>query len=468
MKDIIMTPKEQQRALILAGVLEGRYAMEEATQLLALSDRQLRRLRQAWLRDGPAALVHGNRGRRPPHALASSLKEQVLTLAQGRYAGCNDQHLAELLAEHEGIVLHRSSVRRILRGAGVPSPRRRRPPKHRARRERMPQAGMLLQVDGSRHRWLGPDGPWLTLVAGIDDATNDLPGAVFREQEDAAGYLIMLQQVVRRRGVPLALYSDRHTIFQTRADDPLSPEELLAGGRPRTQVGRVLADLDITWIGARSPQAKGRIERLWGTLQDRWVQELRLLGVTTLAGANAALPALLARHNTRFRRPAAASGSAYRRRPDGLPSRDVFCFKYWRTVTNDNTVTVDGRAIAIPPGPRRRSYAKARVEIREHLDGSASVRYQGACIARQAPQPGVLRARRRGPIGERPPPSPSALPPSRPVAAEAWVPPASHPWRRDAHTTENGHQRYAAARLPSYTADSTTEVAPQRTKSRNS
>ena len=235
--------------------------MEEAWQLLALSYRQIRRLRQALLRDGPAGLVHGNRGRRPPHALTSTLKEQVLTLAQGRYAGCNDQHLAELLAEHEGIVLHRSSVRRILRGAAVPSPRRRRPPKHRARRERMPQAGMLLQVDGSRHRWLGPDGPWLTLVAGIDDATSDLPGAVFREQEDAAGYLMMLQQVVRRRGVPQALYSDRHTIFQVRADEPLSPDELLRGGRPRTQVGRVLADLDITWIGARSPQAKGRVER---------------------------------------------------------------------------------------------------------------------------------------------------------------------------------------------------------------
>lgn len=463
-----MTPKEQQRALVLAGMLGGQCTPEEAASVLKLSLRQLRRLKRAFVRDGPGTLVHGNRGRRPPHALDPAVSAHVLALAQGRYAGCNDQHLAELLAAHEGIVLHRSSVRRILRSAGVRSPQRRRPPKHRARRERMPQAGMLLQVDGSRHRWLGPDGPWLTLIAGIDDATGDVPWAVFREQEDAAGYLMLLRQVVRRRGVPLALYSDRHTIFQVRTDEPLSPEELLAGGRPRTQVGRVLAELAITWIGARSPQAKGRIERLWRTLQDRWVQELRLRGVTTLEEANQALPALLAQHNTRFRQPAATPGSAYRRPPRGVASHDVFCFKYWRTVSNDNVVTVDGRAIAIPPGPLRRSYAKARVEIREHLDGSASVHYQGSRIARQAPQPGVLRARRRGRIGEQPPPMPhpAATPTLRPDSTP-WAPPANHPWRRDAHTTENGRQRYAAARLPSYNADPTTEATMQRTKSRN-
>lgn len=462
-----MTLKEQQRALVLAGVLDRRYTPGEAASVLKLSLRQIRRLKRAFVRDGPRTLVHGNRGRCPVHALAAAVKEQILELAQGRYAGCNDQHLTELLAEHEGIVLHRSSVRRVLRGAGVRSPQRRRAPKHRARRERMPQAGMLLQVDGSRHRWLGPERPWLTLIAGIDDATGDIPWAVFREQEDAAGYLLLLRQVVRRRGVPLALYSDRHTIFQYRADEPQSPEEVLAGGRPRTQVGRALADLHITWIGARSPQAKGRIERLWRTLQDRWVQELRLRGVATLEEANQALPALLTQHNTRFRQPAATPGSAYRRPPHGVASHDIFCFKYWRTVSNDNIVTVDGRAIAIPPGPRRRSYAKARVEIREHLDGSASVHYQGSCIARQASQPGVLRTRRRGRIGETSPP-PGPRPKESPLSApQPWTPPANHPWRHDAHTAENGRQRYAAARLPSYNADSSARPSLPRTKSRN-
>ena len=152
---------------------------------------------------------------------------------------------------------------------------------------------MLLQADGSCHQWLGPDGPWLTLIGAIDDATGDVPYALFREQEDSQGYLLLLREVVRKRGVPLALYSDRHMIFQSGAKEPLTLEEELAGKPLPTQVGRVLDELGITRIGARSPQAKGRVERLY--------QELRLAGATTLEEANSALPALLARHNTRFR-----------------------------------------------------------------------------------------------------------------------------------------------------------------------
>jgi hypothetical protein len=187
---------------------------------------------------------------------------------------------------------------------------------------------MLLQVDGSRHQWLGPDGPWLTLVGAIDDATGDVPYAVFRTQEDAQGYLLLLREVVRRRGIPLALYSDRHKIFQSEAKAPLTLDEELSGKPLPTQVRRVLEELDITWIGARSPQAKGRVERLWRTLQDRLYQELRLANISTLEQANAALPTLLSRHNARFRQAPAEPGSAYRRLPPGTPPADVFCFRY--------------------------------------------------------------------------------------------------------------------------------------------
>jgi len=421
-----MNGKEQQRAVILTGAIEGRLTAGEAAELMGLSERHVRRLRHAFVRDGPAALVHGNRGRKPAHALDSGLRERVATLAAGLYCGCNDQHLTELLAEREGIALSRSSVRRILRAAGLRSPQRRRAPRHRTRRERMPQAGMLLQVDGSRHQWLGPSGPWLTLVGAIDDATGDVPYALFREQEDAQGYLLLLREVVRRRGVPLAVYSDRHKIFQA-SDQPLTLTEQLAGGRLPTQVGRVLNELNITWIGARSPQAKGRVERLWRTFQDRLYQELRLAGARTLEQANAALPALLARHNARFRQPPAKTGSAYRRLPAGTRPADVFCFQYWRTVSMDNVVTLEGRTIPVPPGPGHRSYARARVEVREHLDGSASVHYQERCIARQAPHSRDLRTKSRGNVGEKPPPTP--LPP-RPLSTGPWKPPADHPWRR--------------------------------------
>jgi len=432
-----MNGKEQQRAMILTGVIEGRLTAGEAAELMSLSQRQERRLRHAFLRDGPAALVHGNRGRRPTHALDGDLRCRVLALAEGIYAGCNDQHLTELLAEREGIALSRSSVRRILRVAGRRSPQRRRAPRHRSRRERMPQAGMLLQVDGSRHQWLGPAGPWLTLVGAIDDATGDVPYALFREQEDAQGYLLLLREVVRRRGVPLALYSDRHKIFQA-SDKPPTLTEQLAGGRLPTQVGRVLNELNITWIGARSPQAKGRVERLWRTFQDRLYQELRLGGVSTLEQANAALPALLSRHNARFRQPPATAGSAYRRLPTGTRPADVFCFRYWRTVSMDNVVTLEGRTIPVPAGPQRRSYARTRVEIREHLDGSASVHYQGRCIARQGPQSADLRTKRRGNIGEKPaPPAPVNNTTPKPARAGPPKPSAEHPWRRSLVTPQS-------------------------------
>ena len=424
-----MNGKEQRRAMILTGVIEGRVSACQAAELMSLSERQERRLRHAFVRDGPSALVHGNRGRKPGHTLDSELRERVTALAQGGYSGCNDQHFTELLAEREGITLSHSSVRRIRRGAGLRSPQRRRAPRHRSRRERMPQAGMLLQADGSRHQWLGPDGPWLTLIGAIDDATGEVPYAIFREQEDAQGYLLVLREVVRKRGVPLAFYTDRHKIFQPGSKQPLTLEEELAGKPLPTQVRRVLDDLDITWIGARSPQAKGRVERLWRTLQDRLYQELRLANITTLEAANAALPALLARHNVRFRQPPAQPGSAYRRFPAGKRPNDVFCFRYWRTVSMDNVVTLDGRSIPIPPGHRHRSYARAKVEVREHLDGSASVHYQGACIARQGPKPGDLRTKRRGKPGERPAP-PVAIKASRPPRTSPWIPPANHPWRQ--------------------------------------
>lgn len=424
-----MNGKEQRRAMILTAVIEGRLTAGEAAELMSLSGRHERRLRHRFRRDGPAALVHGNRGRPPAHSLDPGLRSRVIALADGVYAGCNDQHLSELLAEREGIVLSRSSVRRILRAAGKRSPQRRRAPRHRSRRERMPQAGMLLQVDGSRHQWLGPKGPWLTLVGAIDDATGDVPCALFREQEDAQGYLLVLQEVARKRGVPLALYSDRHKIFQNEARQPLRLEEELAGKPLPTQFRRVLDELDITWIGARSPQAKGRVERLWRTFQDRLYQELRLAGITTVEEANAALPSLLKRHNARFRQPPVEPGSAYRRFPVAKRPNDVFCFRYWRTVSMDNVVRLEGRVIPIPPGPKRRSYARCRVEVREHLEGSASVHYQGACIARQRPFPGDLRTKRRGKVGENPAPQSVARNAPKPPRTP-WKPAPGHPWRR--------------------------------------
>jgi hypothetical protein len=311
----------------------------------------------------------------------------------------NHHHLQELLVEWEQLVLSRSSLWRILTQAGIPSPRRRRPAQHRCRRERYPQEGMLLQVDGSRHDWLQGRGPYLSLVGAIDDATGTAPYALFRGQEDAQGYFLLLRQIIQNKGIPLALYSDRHSIFQVNPKQPESLEEQLAGERQPTQVGRALKELGIQSIAALSPQAKGRIERLWGTFQDRLVSELRLAGATTLAEANQVLWAFLPRYNARFGVPAARAGSAYRPLEPGLCLEGVLCFKYQRRVAKDNTVKLGEHTLQLLPGNDRYSYARDRVEVQERLDGSLLVAYQGQVLATRPapPHPAILRARRAAP-----------------------------------------------------------------------
>jgi transposase len=336
---ISMTARDQQRTYVLTRLVAGDLAFEEAVALLGLSSRQVWRLKAGFLREGPGALVHGNRGRASPRRTGDELRARVVELARTRYDGANDSHLAELLAEREGIELGRVTVRRILRSAGVPSPRRRRPPRHRSRRDRMPQAGLLLQLDGSRHDWLEDRGPVITLVGLIDDATGLVPAATFRDEEDAAGYFEILRTTFRRHGLPAAVYRDRHGAFE-HAERELPAELRLADTRAPTQVGRALGELGIRSIAARSPQAKGRIERLWGTFQDRLVTELRLAGAVDREAANAVLTLATCPVTT------AASRSSRRApsRPGGL------CRRRSISTTSCPSATVGWSPTTIPSG----------------------------------------------------------------------------------------------------------------------
>ncbi len=415
---------EQKRAMVLNQVLAGLITVGEAAQLVGRSVRQVQRLKAAYQARGPAAVVHGNRGRTPVCATAADLAARIVGLAQGPYAGFNQQHFTEMLAEREAIHVSRSTVRRVLLTAGVVEARGRRRVVRRARRERMTQEGMLVQADASLHHWLGPDQPALTMVAMIDDATSAVLGAVFREQEDGVGYLHVLEQIVRTHGIPLALYVDRHGIFQQNQRTPLTIDEEWAGGRAPTQVGRVLGELGIRHIAARSPQAKGRIERLWGTWQDRLVAELAAAGVTTRAAANAFLPRYLLRHNARFSVPPAAAGLAYLPVPASLNLTHVFCFKHRRVVRPDNTISFQGTPLQLLATPDRASWVKARVEVHERLDGTRAVVYQGAAIPHQ-PAPAAAPTRRAQAANQ-----PSASRPTPMHAATSHPPAASHPWRQ--------------------------------------
>jgi transposase len=380
---VILNGAEQQRLVVLNRVLVGDLTAAEAATALERSVRQVRRMLAAYRKEGAAALAHGNRGRTPAHALEDTVAQQVVQLARTRYQGVNDTHLSELLAE-EGIVLSRSSVRRLRLAAGLARPRQRRPPAHRRRRERKPQAGMLLQLDASPHAWLEDRGPRLSLIAAIDDATGTVPAAVFREQEDAAGYLSVLYQVVTSVGVPEAVYHDRHGIFRRSTRERESLSEQLAGAREPTQVERALREFGIVSIAAHSPQAKGRVERLFGTFQDRLVAELRLAGAATLTEANAVLAAYLPRFNARFAVPAREAAVAYRPVPSAIDPWQLCCLRYVRVVARDDTVRLDEHRLQLLPPRGHGTYARCRVEVREHLDGSLSVWHHGQPLATQS------------------------------------------------------------------------------------
>jgi transposase len=376
-EEVTLNSKEQKRLMVLNQLETGRITGDQAAKLTQVSLRHLKRILAAYREDGVAALAHGNRGRKPPNTLDEELKKQVLELAQKKYIGFNTQHFTDCLSEREGINISRSSVRNLLLSAGIKSPKRRCAPKHRSRRERYPQEGMLLQIDGSPHDWLEKRGPRLTLIGAIDDATGKVPYAFFQEQEDSAGYFLLLREIVARYGIPLALYHDRHTIFEVPEKESESIEEQLAGKKNLTQFGRLLNELGINSISANSPQAKGRVERLWGTFQSRLVSELRLAQAKTMEEANKVLSDYLPTFNRDFQVIPQEPDLAYRKIGNDFILDKYFCFKYKRVVGGDNVVKFNGRRLQIMPTKGRASYAHARVEVHEKLDGTLAVCYQG-------------------------------------------------------------------------------------------
>jgi hypothetical protein len=273
------------------------------------------------------------------------------------------------------------------------------------------------------------------LHAAIDDATNEVPWAVFREEEDATGYLMLLHHISLTHGLPLALYADRHTIFKSPKEATIL--EQLAGLEPRSHLGRLLESLDINLINARSPQAKGRVERLFQTFQDRLVKELRRAGASSLAEANACLRTYLPRFNRRFIKPPAEAGSAYRPQFSRAEANDRISFTYWRTVTNDHTISLFGHTLLLSV-PKRFNLAGQRVELRHRLDGRLAVFFKGEKLTTLHPaQLGPPKLEQFEPhpselaglTGDNAKRKPSA-PPAAPAKPNTYKPAANHPWRQ--------------------------------------
>ncbi len=375
-----MSERQWRTVNLVERIGRGEITVSEAAASLGRSERQMQRIRKRVLAGGAEALVHGNTGRAPENKVSDEIRRRIVELRRERYEGFNDHHFTDKLDEVEGIKFPRETVRRILRAAGLGSPRVRRPPKHRSRRERRPQAGQMIQWDGSTHDWLEGRGGVLCLMAAVDDATSEiLPGAHFTERECTVGYLRVLRDVLREKGIPQTVYGDRHGSL-SRNDKRWSLEEELVGRREPTQVKRALDDLGIELIYARSPQAKGRIERVWGTLQDRLVAELRLAGASTRGEANKVLREYLPQHNRLFALPAAEAQLAWRSAPtDHVLLLELCALQYVKKVSKSNTVRVNGRVLDIPRA--NGNYAGQAVIVKHLLSGQYRIHAGGKCIA---------------------------------------------------------------------------------------
>jgi transposase len=378
---ILMSQKQLQRYRVMGLVEERQITLREAGEKIGVCHRQAKRIWQRVREKGVKGLIHGNTGRVAWNRISEAVREFVIQLSRDGYREFNDTHFTEKLREEKEVEISREAVRQLRRGAGILAKRKRRPPRHRKRRERKAQEGWMVLWDGSPHRWFGPDYPPCCLLVAMDDATGKVLVARFFPFEGSAGYLWLLRQVVDRYGIPVSIYQDRHGALH-RNDDHWTLEEQLAGRQESTQVGQALGALGIQPIFALSPQAKGRIERLFGTLQDRLGAELRRAGVMTLEAAHSFLPAFMRAFNRRFSVSPQQAEKAWRKVPEGLDLNRVLSFRYPTTVGNDNAVRLGGIIIDIPAGPRGRSYAKAKVEVRQLLDGSWRVYFQNHMIAK--------------------------------------------------------------------------------------
>ena len=374
---IAITQKEATRYDVLRRVLDGTISLGEAAGYMGLSYRQTKRLKKK-AEEGLAALAHGNRGRKPDNRLDDEIHTKILTLSQNKYLAFNDTHFSEKLVD-EGISISRETVRKIRREAGIAPKRKRKPRKHHSRRPRKTSEGLMMLWDGSPHRWFGKDYAPCCLMAAIDDAKGSILGLLFCEHECSWAYLQLLRGVVKGWGVPCSVYQDKHSALK-RNDDWWSLEEELAGKQEPTQVGMALSDLGIEAIFANSPQAKGRVEKLFETLQDRLVSELDLEGIKDIDTANEYLERVFIKEfNKRFS--VESPGEHKWRRLHTSVDLDRICsFRYSAKVGNDNAVRFCGLVFDIEPGTRGRSYAGIQADLRQMLDGSWRIYHQDALI----------------------------------------------------------------------------------------
>ncbi|MFD2115175.1 ISNCY family transposase [Paenibacillus yanchengensis] len=375
-----MTRAELKKVLVVEKMLDKLMTTEEGAATLGLSTRQTMRLKKTYVEKGAQALAHQSRGRKPAHALDEEIKKSVVELYTTTYYGSNNCHFSELLEEHESIVLSSSSVRRILLQEGIKQAKQRRRSKAHQPRQRRSQSGMLWQLDATPFAWLEDRATTFALHAAIDDATGTVVGAYFSANECREGYSIVMKQGLKKYGVPLGIYSDRHTIFRSPNESLTLEQELAGESRPLSNFGKAMEDLHIKHIKAMTPQAKGRVERLWVTFQDRLVIELRLLGIHTMKDANKALPYLLNKHNRRFSVKAQDAQTAYMKLDTTINLDYIFTIRNFRKIGSGNTIAYGGKIYTLAQTTTLRLDVKTTVEVRETLAGEVILWIRGQAL----------------------------------------------------------------------------------------
>ena len=403
---VIMSVKELRRVHVIHQAMEKKLTQVKAGSLLGLTARQVRRLLQRMRAEGDAGLVHRGRGQPSNRRMPAPVKAMVLRLYARRYGDFGPTLAAEKLAECHGITLSAETLRQWLRARGVDHFMRRKRP-HRAWRARRAHRGELVQLDGSHHDWFEGRGPQCVLMAYIDDASSRVH-ARFYDYEGTIPAMDSFQRYIRQHGLPLAVYADKHTTYQSSAQPTV--EEQLAGKEPTSQFGRALGELGVELIPAHSPQAKGRVERLFHTFQDRVIKEMRLAKVATVDEANRFLARYLPIYNQRFAVPPAQPADLHRARPAQRDLARILSLHTTRVLRRDWTIAHHGQLYQVQTNVRA-----THVLVEERIDGSMRITHHGRALAYHV-------------IAARPVKAATVLtvhPARRPV-----TPARDHPWRR--------------------------------------
>jgi transposase len=404
---LMMKPYEIKRLHLIHQVLERKISQQQAAEIAGLSSRQLRRLMKRIRHEGDRGILHRQRGRPSNRRIAEGVKQKVLSLYQQHYGDFGPTLASEKLRERHRVTVHAETLRLWLRQAQLPYRRRKARP-HRQWRPRRSCFGTLVQMDGSEHDWLEGRGPKLVLMGVIDDATNTVE-ARFYDHEGTLPALESFRRWVQRYGIPASVYLDKHTTYRSPRQPSLE-EQLQGLERSQSQFQRAMSELGVEVIHAHSPAAKGRIERLFGTFQDRLIKEMRLAQVTSLAAANRFLEHYLPLYNQRFRVEPAQATDLHRRLPRQFDLDGVLCMKTPRRLNADSTIVHQGKIYLV----EQRLQAQS-VMVEQRLDGSLHLRHRGRSIGYRE-----LPARPR-----------KAQAPATPIQAKprSYRPAMDHPWR---------------------------------------